>query len=148
MLALAISPQAYLKILLPYDYFGDNGGNLSPGVYFLAATPYSEANGKGFKGREIRVNFEIINNSPITTEPTVSLSPNPSEDRINLHIINPGTNKEGMLMIYNPQGKVVYQKEVKGNLDEEISLLKFGKGLYMVKYITDGKEEFRKIMIR
>ena len=58
-------PQTVLRTenTIPYDIFGDEGGQLLPGTYTLEATPFSKARGNGITGPTKEISFTLIDES-------------------------------------------------------------------------------------
>ncbi|MDX2305453.1 MAG: T9SS type A sorting domain-containing protein [Microscillaceae bacterium] len=133
--------------LMPYEIFGDTGGSLAPGTYSLEVIPFTLAQGQGQAGAAFTLQFLVADGLGASKTVFLEAYPNPSEDKVKLKVIKPNT-EAGELIIYNTQGKIIYQKTVTGEFEDEISLLEFGKGLYVAKFIRNGQEEFQKIMIK
>ncbi len=76
----------------------------------------------------------------------VNLYPNPATDRIWVELPNTA-GKSYQILLYNVEGKTVWEGKNTGGGKIEISLSSLPKGLYQF-YATTGKEHFRAKVVK
>ncbi len=98
----------------PYALAGDRNGNyhplkLEPGHYTLTATPYSQPNGKGEKGQELTIRFEV-------KEEYIP----PSGKVKSFTLVDANTNQDIQEIKY---GDVLYMDQLPANLNIRVNTL-------------------------
>ena len=71
----------------------------------------------------------IVGINGASTDPAISISPNPTRDFINIQGLEAGF---GMIEIYSISGQLLYQEEYFGN-DQRLDLSGLRKGLYFIR---------------
>ncbi len=74
-----------------------------------------------------------------------SIYPNPSRGRVQLNL---GKSTRSEIQVMNARGAVVERRNASGAQNLSFDLNKYGKGLYLVKIITDGKVQTLKVMVQ
>ena len=106
--------------IVPYALGSDDAGDFRPlnlplGLNILTATGYSQAAGQGTVLASNTINFTVVESSDMMA---ISLSPNPSTDRVELSI---SSQSQGMLLkasLVNLSGQVIYS-----NITCDLSLI-------------------------
>ncbi len=75
----------------------------------------------------------------------MKISPNPSEGSVTIKINN---NTGGMLSVVNMTGAVVYQQAVEPTVNVIDLNLSLSKGLYIVKFESEGHSSFSKLIVK
>ena len=86
----------------------------------------------------------ILNHKKADSE-LMKISPNPSEGSVTIKINN---NTGGMLSVVNMTGAVVYQQVVEPTVNVIDLNLSLSKGLYIVKFESEGHSSFSKLIVK
>ncbi|MDW7691128.1 S8 family serine peptidase [Flammeovirgaceae bacterium SG7u.111] len=95
----------------------------------------------------------VIDTRPLAVEDELELFsfnmyPNPATSKVNL-LFSQVLKSRSLVQVYSLSGKVVFQKEVKPSLDDELQLdlPQLDAGMYMLKLETGKKRFVKKLMI-
>ena len=127
--------------IVPYALGSDDAGDFRPlnlplGLNILTATGYSQAAGQGTVLASNTINFTVVESSDMMA---ISLSPNPSTDRVELSI---SSQSQGMLLkasLVNLSGQVIYSNitcDFRNKKSEFLDVSGLTRGLYIL-VLTD-----------
>ncbi|MFY0602638.1 MAG: T9SS type A sorting domain-containing protein [Flavobacteriaceae bacterium] len=136
--------------------FGNNNADLNDYSYDLSAFT-SESN--------IVFRFKLVTDEAVSEEGvviddlvitgTLSISneellksltiyPNPSNDIFN---INWNNNEKATITVYNYLGKTILKEKSTLNNSHSIDMKNYGKGLYLIKVVTNNKQAIKKVIL-
>ena len=128
--------------IAPYALLGDRSRTFynpwfpEPGEYSLEVTAYSERNASGLEGSKRIVQFTVLENTTIPSEPTVELYPNPSYDNDVIHIsLKHFDNETTTIRLLDGQGSIVrYLETSQSKFDLNIEDIK--PGYYILEVLS------------
>lgn len=85
-----------------------------------------------------------------TTQPLISISPNPFNDHLNIHLNDPNTTNKYQIILTNNLGQKVFEREVSNDIkikDISLDLAFLASGVYSLQ-ITCGSYDFIRKIIR
>lgn len=152
---------------LPYALFGDNTSSdyyawtPSVGSYTLKATPYTASRGTGTAGTSLTVNFNVVDQAAITSNPSqsqsisqVSVYPNPST-RENVYIEAKNLDRQKQLTVWlmDMSGRILEIKQMttdeRGNASTILSTSKkLQTGIYILQIQIPSGHIQRRLMVK
>ena len=87
---------------------------------------------------DIFLNSFDISNLTYTSDPTISIFPNPAYEQINISL--PSTNSESYITIYDLAGRVVYDAHIRSNYFHVIDVSNILSGVYYVNIATPSND--------
>ena len=114
--------------------------------FTLEATPFTQRSASGIVGNTKRVKLNFTEQANALQASAVQTYPNPGEDYLNLSSLE--SCEKGHLEVFNSYGKKVLEKDWKGQLNEVLDLSKETRGIYLIKIIQDGKEIYKRVLLK
>lgn len=125
---------------------GDNyfGLNFAPGSYTLTATPYPSQNFQGEAGIPLLVNFEVIEDNPLSA---FTIYPNQTSDL--LHIQSkaalPGS---AQIQVFDRFGRLLLETKLIGQEMLDLHLAKYGQGLFFIRLQNGQTTQFKRVLLK
>ncbi len=128
----------------PYTLIPESGSpsDLPSGLYDLRVIIFDTQNQPSDTAE---VSFLVVH-SEVEQELSFLAYPNRSADRVKFRTSLSEQNT-AQLEIYDLQGNLIYRQKFKGDLETEVDLSKFGKGLYIARIKDGDKVMTRRILI-
>ncbi|MBK8584751.1 MAG: T9SS type A sorting domain-containing protein [Bacteroidetes bacterium] len=79
-------------------------------------------------------------------KPSVVLSPNPANDKLNLRFYNLSPGSKSVLRLYNVTGELIKSTEI-SSIETQLDLSGFSNGIYMVQLISGQNSVSRKFIV-
>ena len=135
----------------PYAISGDNAGDfrawdVTPGVYQITATPYSEANGQGTAGESLTVEVVVIDAIARMGRDDwkeVAIYPNPTNTHVKIQSSSGETIRLNLLSL---DGQLIQQKEIILHGTHIFELSHLSPGIYFLELMKDDEKIVRKIV--
>jgi hypothetical protein len=83
----------------------------------------------------------------IAIEQDIAVFPNPSTGNITIRFKN-AHNNNVLMHVYNTMGQMVYQTNFDNSQNRDVNLTALGKGVYVCKFLVDGKQFVKRIVIQ